>query len=1020
MRVLAVLVLLLVLAVSGFVDPSVPGPVGSVGPSDPGPAVVVGGLGTPNNQFIFSEDLTGDPDVWDQLYPATQDLYSEFNSDPFGGNSAQYWTSGTERVYWYYKGSTITLADHQVISGYFKAVSGGVLGYIRVDQGGVNHRFQFNMSDDGSEPTESSSTLQPDDVYGWEDAGGGWWRVWLYVDAEATSQTGYVPSDIAIASMRSNAGTPRISGVFGLQWDSGTSVLRQYVKTPAEVSAWTTTGPGGGGTLQSIGLGSSMLLGTDTSGIYRSTNGGASWGLLNGGLDYDLAQTRRVYDLTETADGWKAATHGGIFGLSGATWETETPAGTYWWDADEGTRVRRHAIPFSNIAVVGDSLYAGAGDNRWDWDTQRAAEYPNGVDASSHGLYSLWKDGGSGWVPDSGFGDRGHVLDIAEALVGSSETVAVSTDEGCWLKIGAGSWSDIYDAGLTLTATASWWNLSMTDAGYLYGVLAESDTSATEESAVYVMDVSSTTNDWELVSDGDGVVEDFAEGGAAGWGVAAWLAVWPSSGSAADTVLFSFREGGAGHTYRSIVNASSPSTASWDTIYTNTSAVDGWADNALGTGNTMRARPEVLPGGEILAQFSDDDVAVSDDYGDTWESLATDDLGSGWYSGRYGQLCVADVEYARYDIGDIASGSMIFSAADAGMFYTNGTDWSQVAHLDVPYDATRTSTTVNEAWDRGGSEMQVVDGWYNGPALFFIAGEGHWGPGGSNTRLMMYADRDGDSTYEFTTISDAISSDYLYCYTSFEVVSNDTIIAATTVHSGWPTDAARIATQMQRFVYTSGTDTWAGSNPYTGFTTPYWVTDVVKRPGGGTWMSGACNSSIDGGVWRLIGAAWTNTAATVEDVTCLSFSRGGSMLYAGSGSTCDYGTVMKTSDPGSASPTWSVLLNTSTAAFGITYPLLGIDTWTATDLGAAKSITEIGGLAVSPYDSTEVFIGVDNNMGANLAEHVGLWKMTSDGDPERVAGGKVMTVGHVGFAGGRLVVGYRCADVEFIETGRVR
>ena len=90
MRVLAVLVLLLVLAVSGFVDPSVPGPVGSVGPSDPGPAVVVGGLGTPNNQFIFSEDLTGDPDVWDQLYPATQDLYSEFNSDPFGGNSAQY------------------------------------------------------------------------------------------------------------------------------------------------------------------------------------------------------------------------------------------------------------------------------------------------------------------------------------------------------------------------------------------------------------------------------------------------------------------------------------------------------------------------------------------------------------------------------------------------------------------------------------------------------------------------------------------------------------------------------------------------------------------------------------------------------------------------------------------------------------------------------------------------------------------------------------------------------------------
>lgn len=211
--------------------------------------------------------------------------------------------------------------------------------------------------------------------------------------------------------------------------------------------ASTPIGPGVAGQLHAVAFDSQdahrIYVGSDQSGVYRTTNSGGNWELWSQGLDPDfLSKANYIDDLVVVEDYVYAATHAGIYRRhrEGSTWEHLTRDLTYtggyadlYFNVGVGTTL---PIPFSCFAYDDETgyLYAGAGHARAGLKSNQIALdsfYPAGGEGTR---YTLWRcavqSGSTQWEPVPGTDSRGLARHIAIAGTGVGRYVLVATSMG--------------------------------------------------------------------------------------------------------------------------------------------------------------------------------------------------------------------------------------------------------------------------------------------------------------------------------------------------------------------------------------------------------------------------------------------------------------------------------------------------------------------------------------------------------------------------------------------------------------
>lgn len=824
------------------------------------------------------------------------------------------------------------------------------------------------------------------------------------------------------------------AGTVTREFANGTLTLSSLGPTSFSISStedFAIVGLGGGGWLESAAIaGDVWLLGSDTSGIYRSEDGGVTFELANDGLGDQESLCRFVTDIEVDGTDFLIATGGGVYRapVAGGAWVHETPpASGYIWEHDEGWGIMEDAIPFSVVEVDGSYLAAGAGNNRWNWDSRRAELYPLDVYTSAtFGVHSLWEDTGAGWAPVASFtsatGTPEHVIDLEVRTIGLGRVYVVSTRNNLWLKVGASAWESIATDGVTVPSGGAWWDLEVTADGHVYGALLHDINAATAESAIYVYNLNDPDPSWELVNGGS-LVPALSYGNSEGVGQCAWIGLWEGAGADPDTLLAGYRAGYNVQALRAIADPDDPGSVVWNYALTNGTTF-GW--NTI-WGNNEIIDFETRAGGGVLSQPNS--VAVkSSDYGVSWESVSQEAVAGGFFrTSGYRQLCVFDIAWTENGIGEIPAGSLIYSSADVGIAYTNGADWTVAKWLEVPFDLTPGDNDEGVTWDRGSGALEVRANWLGGDddALFFIAGEGNWGVEKSDCRLMVYGDEDLDGTAEFRAITKSLSLDHQYAVTAFATVSDTKVIFGAGLHTAPPSDGGTfLANYILSATFNEETDVWTVGAGESYANPPRYFTDCVVSRAGRIFISGADGSTTTGGVWyRDVGTgSWTKTTNTTigYDVKSLAVSHGGEWLFAGTrgSSSASVGGVYLSTNAESASPTWSRIANDSTADFGVTVPEIGGDLYDGTDLDAAGNITTIEDIAVTPGDSTTVYLA-NTGMVNPIMPWCGAWRLVVGGDPEKIVGTEDLSVRAIKIFDGRLVLGYQCADIQFITLEKV-
>src|SRR5439155_11015016 len=129
----------------------------------------------------------------------------------------------------------------------------------------------------------------------------------------------------------------RVEGEMTIKWNSVPIVLAVLVwlglagSASAGVNTWTTTGPAGG-RVQSLAVDpvttTIIYAGTDGGGIFRSTNGGASWTAINAGLSNSSVSALAVSFASPTTL-YAGTDGGGVFKstTSGTSWSATTGLG---------------------------------------------------------------------------------------------------------------------------------------------------------------------------------------------------------------------------------------------------------------------------------------------------------------------------------------------------------------------------------------------------------------------------------------------------------------------------------------------------------------------------------------------------------------------------------------------------------------------------------------------------------------------------------------------------------------------
>jgi len=164
----------------------------------------------------------------------------------------------------------------------------------------------------------------------------------------------------------------------------------------------------------------SIYVGGDNAGVFRTTDGGATWEIWNDGLQNDdlslsfyiddLLVIEEVGTIEPSNTGVYAATHGGIYrrDVNGSSWILETDYKTDSQFEYTGGFLGPNssgAVPFSSIVYdeVSGFLYAGAGHSRFTEVGNWRLFYP---EAGTGTKYALWRKNlaviGSSWESVSG------------------------------------------------------------------------------------------------------------------------------------------------------------------------------------------------------------------------------------------------------------------------------------------------------------------------------------------------------------------------------------------------------------------------------------------------------------------------------------------------------------------------------------------------------------------------------------------------------------------------------------------
>jgi photosystem II stability/assembly factor-like uncharacterized protein len=288
----------------------------------------------------------------------------------------------------------------------------------------------FHSTNDGSSWTQVDSNLFDSDVRALSSApaadGTGGRRIFA-----ATDNGVYVSQDNASSWTRAGSlglvnvfavstafGGSGQTSIFAGTWSSGvfrstddgatwTAINTGLPAFPNDVSEYCTV-------WSLVSNGQTLLAGIRDRGIYRSTDGGASWSEVNSGLtDF------QVYALAVTGSNLLAGTDvGGVF--------LSTDNGTSWDQANDGL----HQVPITSLAVAGGTIFAGA--------------LRGGVFRST--------DNGASWMQvNSGLASPGVNSLVVAPSVGmpGDTTVFAGTYDGLFRSANAGTAWTRTDAGLT-------------------------------------------------------------------------------------------------------------------------------------------------------------------------------------------------------------------------------------------------------------------------------------------------------------------------------------------------------------------------------------------------------------------------------------------------------------------------------------------------------------------------------------------------------------------------------------------
>ncbi len=427
-------------------------------------------------------------------------------------------------------------------------------------------------------------------------------------------------------------------------WLIGFSLLVAPASAIAQMT-WRTVGPGAGSFLMSVAIDPAdpdvIYVGGDIEGIYKSTDGGATWGAANQGMNSGnrpagvYAVQELIIDPSSTQTLY-AGTWSGLF-------KSTDGAQNWTWIFPTERSEDEDPIPVSYVAVDPDNplnVYAGVGD----------------ADANSDGRGALYRstDGGTSWsLLDTGMDEEAvvHSILIDPTSPADNRQLFVSTDTGLSRSQDNGSsWTPI-NTGLPHTNAR---RLALCNSGgqitLFLSLSTEGDSSNPSSLQGGIYKSTDNGGSWTSIN-GDLPTVPYEDPEDPPPAYDYWKYVVHPTDPA---ILYAATNlGGWGDLWG--VHKTTDGGNTWTKV--DTDITYGWMDSAWwNEGNISlleisSSNPEILiAGGDFLRRSSDG--------GETWQQVYTEKVGSGW-RGRGIELMEsfsqafhptdADVIYIAYD-----------------------------------------------------------------------------------------------------------------------------------------------------------------------------------------------------------------------------------------------------------------------------------------------------------------------------------------------------------------------------------
>jgi uncharacterized repeat protein (TIGR01451 family) len=754
---------------------------------------------------------------------------------------------------------------------------------------------------------------------------------------------------------------------------------------------------------------STVLLGGELCGVFRSDNYGTSWyrwsdGLTNkdGGLSHyveDMTAVNRAGNVT-----FFAATQGGIFEApNNGSWTLLTEAENGFHYPSAGTNL---VLPFSAIDWSGDDLLAaGAG-------TARYHSVPSVIDLGPvPTVWTLDLDGShSNWVGVAQSVGWGSARAISTARLNRQGTpydyIAVGTPTGIYLRDHTGSWVNISPPNYGTKLTC--WSIHMTARGALYAAFDNLDTfpNGGFSGVKRIADVTSGSFDWQTVGNNTPLPPGLVP--ITQVAALVFLTVVDGVGSAPDLLYIGGRvlDGPRQGLYKcAVAPTDNPTQITWvHWIYQvnpPSQAIDlkyvkqDLSEHDLDTGWVDFFDSKMITNPIVSRSNPNRVIAVLngtlhryDTTNDEWMVTYTSLSGGGWQSAGWNELVVRSVDFDE-------SGYVVTANADIGVMRAVNGSASAFAHLE-PMVNSSASPTDDAAWAREAARARYQPNWKGtGPTL--LAAFSEVTLDNVPAKMLMY--RGGT----WTNITAVLNSDR-FLFEDFTFSNHDTVFVAYDLFNARVSGSAEeIEAGIYRLIYQGGDlHNWQAQKINSGllYTAPNgdsWnakPTALLQQAGTGrivmvaalqtippTFVNGLQDTlHVPGAIYVLDNASdqsWTRvfggTGTNWQDFQSLAQSADGRVMYAGMrGVSEGFGGVLKWATPASISD-WTLI--SAGTPFGFEKPFN--KTWP--DSIVDYRSLDVRALAVHPWDNDIVFAGL-HNVGS--LDQEGLWQYDPWSNPQ--------------------------------------